>query len=161
MVMELVPVGADHDPVTATEEDRPILEQVGRLLDAQHQAKLVGPDGTEIQLPAVVFRVLSNVVDHMRRGDSVSVVPVHRELTTQEAAELLGVSRPSVIRVLESGALAYRTLGTHRRIKFGDLMAYKAQRDAARQRALDELTELSQDYGLYGVARRRQVAAAT
>lgn len=145
----------DEAPFTAAEQDHPILEQVRQLLGGQRRAKLVAPDGAEIELPDAVFRALLKVVEHMRRGDSVSIVPVHRELTTQEAADLLNISRPSLLRILERGEIPFHRPGTHRRIKFGDLMAYRARQKTERQAALDELTRLSQEFGSYGVARRR------
>lgn len=147
-------ISAEDLSVAATEQDQPILEQVRLLLAEQCEAKLVGPDGKEIALPAAVFRVLSRAVEHMRRGDAVTILPIHRELTSQEAADLLNVSRPYLVRLLEKGEIPYRRLNKHRRIKFGDLMAYKRQRDERRRTALDELTELSQELGLYGVAPR-------
>lgn len=151
---ERVMISAEDLPITATIQDQPILEHAHRLLAEQHQAKLVGRDGKEIALPAAVFRVLSKIVEHMQRGDAVMVVPIHRELTSQEAADLLNVSRPYLVRLLEKGDIPYRRLNKHRRIKLGDLMAYKQRRDERRWTALDELTELSQELGLYGDARQ-------
>lgn len=151
---ERLPIVEDS-PITAAEQDRPMLEQVGLLLANQQEARLVAADGEEIALPAAVVRILTTVVEHLRRGDAVAVVPVHRELTSQEAADLLNMSRPYLVRMLDRGDIPYRRLNKHRRIKLDDLMAYKRQRDEHRRTALDELTELSQELGLYGVARKR------
>jgi excisionase family DNA binding protein len=92
--------------------------------------------------------LLDQVVRELLQGHAVGVVPLHKELTTQEAADLLGVSRPFLIGLLERGEVPYVTTGKHRRIRFSDLMEYKRRRDATRRQALDRLTELSQEYGL-------------
>ena len=76
-------------------------------------------------------------------------MPVHMELTTQEAADLLNVSRQYLVRLLEDGAMPFTKTGTHRRIRFGDLMAYKRARDATRRQGLKRLTRLSEELGLY------------
>ena len=84
----------------------------------------------------------------MAAGQGVSVVPAHAELTTQQAAELLNVSRPFLIGLLDAGDIEYRTVGKHRRIKAQSLMAYMSRDDQGRREAADELTRLNQEMGL-------------
>ena len=84
----------------------------------------------------------------MAIGNSVRVVPVHAELTSQEAADLLNVSRPHLVKLLEQGALPHHKTGRHRRGLFSDLMNYKQQRDEISRKALDELADLSQEFGM-------------
>ena len=79
----------------------------------------------------------------------MQVVPVHAELTTQEAANILNVSRPHMVKLLEEGKLPYHKTGRHRRVLFADLMRYKAQRESDSNNAMQELADLSQGLGLY------------
>jgi excisionase family DNA binding protein len=111
--------------------------------------QLVGPDGQATELPAEIYKLLVTVIDHLKAGNGVSIVPVHAELTTVEAAELLGVSRPHLIKQLETGAIPFRKVGSHRRVRLADLLAYRDRQDAEAQAALDELTRQAEELGLY------------
>ena len=102
-------------------------------------------DGNEIELPAAAVRLLIQILTEMSNGNAVTLIPVHAELTTQRAAELLNVSRPFVIRLIEEGKLAHHKVGSHRRIRFSDLMAYKERMDADRKKALSALVADAQD----------------
>lgn len=141
----------ERAPIAATEDERSTIDEVEQFLARQltHPARLVGPDGEEIELPASAFRLLKDVVHQLAQGHAVSIVPVHMELTTQEAADLLNVSRQYLVRLLEQGAIPFHKAGTHRRIRYGDLMDYRARRDAERRAGLRRLTRLSDDLGLY------------
>lgn len=142
----------DRDSVAAEESEQHTLDQIEALLAANggtEAPRLVSSQGQELVLPESVVALLRQVVHQLARHKVVTVVPRNSELTTQEAAELLNVSRPYLIRLLDQGAMPYTRTGTHRRIRFDDLMRYKAERDAERERALDELTRLNQAMGLY------------
>jgi excisionase family DNA binding protein len=116
-------------------------------------AKLVTPSGEEHELPHSVYDVLVDVINEVLvKGNSVKVMSVDAELTTQQAAELLNVSRPFLIKLLEKGDIEYRKVGTHRRIRLEDLLVYRDQRDAERRRLLGEITSESQELGLYDKA---------
>src|SRR5206468_2935435 len=79
----------EHAPVAAAARERPALDRVARLLErVEERPRLVGPRGEEVEVPASLFAVLADVVEHLRRGDGVAVVPYHRELTSQQAADL-------------------------------------------------------------------------
>lgn len=116
-----------------------------------HSLKLVVDDqgGEAVLLPSPLFRLILDVLGHMARGNAITLVPVHAELTTQQAADLLGVSRPFLIKLLEQGELPHRKVGRHRRVRFVDLVAYRDRTGVKRQEALDELVRLSQELGLY------------
>ena len=106
-------------------------------------------------MPSILVRepiayLLRQLVHDLVQGNSFTIVPVHKELTTQEAADILNVSRQYLVELLAAGAIPFTLVGTHRRIRFGDLMDYKERRDATRREGLSHLTKKSQKLGLYG-----------
>ncbi len=111
------------------------------------QGELAGDDALVVPREAAVL--LAKVLGFLASGEGVTVVPDSAELTTQQAAEFLNVSRPYLIKLLESDQIPYRLVGTHRRVRFRDLREYKSRDDLDRRRAADELTGLSQELGLY------------
>jgi excisionase family DNA binding protein len=140
----------EHEPITATESEQPVLRKIERILRySEREPKLIAPDGEEIPLPASLSTVLQQIVSQLTHGNAVRVASIHEELTTQEAADILNVSRPYLIKLLEEGTIPFVKTGTHRRIRFSDLMEYKRYRDVERKRALAELVQLSQELGLY------------
>jgi excisionase family DNA binding protein len=102
----------------------------------------------EIALPDEAVELLRVVLAHMAEGNAVQLVPVHAELTTQQAADLLGVSRPFLVRLLEQGVIPHRKVGAHRRVLASDLLQYKERDDRERREVARELTEEAQKLGL-------------
>lgn len=113
------------------------------------KCQLVGPKGETIALPESVFYVLERVAEVLARGDSVTVVPVGREVTTQQAADLLNVSRQYLVRLLDEGRIAFRKTGKHRRLRIEDVLAFKHSRDKDRRAGLRELSQMTQELGGY------------
>jgi excisionase family DNA binding protein len=112
-------------------------------------ARLRVIDGNqEIEVPVSALKMLVDILAQMAKGNAVSIVPIHAELTTQVAADFLNVSRPFLVGLLEGGELAFRKVGTHRRVLFKDLMEYRARSQVNRKGALDELTRQAQELGM-------------
>lgn len=102
----------------------------------------------EFVLPGQVMQLLLNILAEMGQGNAINLMPIQAELSTQQAANLLNVSRPHLVKLLEQGELPYHKVGTHRRILAQDLLTYKQQIDMQRHQALDKLTALSQELGM-------------
>jgi excisionase family DNA binding protein len=110
---------------------------------------LDGPSKETLKLlPASAVQMLVRILEEMARGNAVTVTPVHAELTTQEAADMLNISRPSLIQLLDDGKIEYRKVGTHRRVRFESLIGYKRRADADRRAALAELAAYDQELGI-------------
>lgn len=124
------------------------LDALGRLL-AQDVAELVGPDGQKVRLPEAARRALAEAARILHSGHAVAVVPVHAELSTQEAADLLNVSRQYLVRLLDQEKIPYSRTGTHRRLRLDDVIAFERQRSAKRREGLKRLTRASEDLRLY------------
>jgi excisionase family DNA binding protein len=99
----------------------------------------------ELTIPVSALRLLNEILSQMAKGNAVTLIPVHAELTTQQAADLLNVSRPFLIQQLENNEIPYRKVGAHRRVRFSDLMKYKEAMDRKRLQALEELSALDQE----------------
>ena len=140
-----------HAPVAAEESERPALLRIDDLFARQvsPDLQLSGPDGEEVALPASLARALRHLVGHLARGQAVTLVPLDRELTSQQAADLLNVSRPYLVRLLERGDIPFTRVGRHRRVRLDDVLVYRERRDTERLDALKDLTRLSQELGLY------------
>jgi excisionase family DNA binding protein len=127
-------------------KDAPELASLATALQAP-TAALVGPDGTQTPLPDEVYQVLKSVVDAMSQGMAITVAPHNTQLTTQEAADLLGVSRPTLVRLLEDGEIPFELRGRHRRVMLADVIAYQEHRRAKRRATLDEMTRTAAEDG--------------
>lgn len=141
---------AAREPIAASEAERPVIAQVEEFLRSQRarSARLVGPNNETIELPESAFRLLKAVIHQLALDNAVSIVPVHKQLTTQQAADLLNISRPYLIRLLERGEIPYERLRSHRRLKFGDVIAYRRRRAQAEEAALDDLLLEGEGLGL-------------
>lgn len=138
-------------PIEAQEETRPLIAAVERFLERerQHPAKLIGPDGDEIELPGPLYEALRRAAHLLAQDEAVVIAPLHKQLTTNEAADFLGISRQYLYHLLDRDEIPFTMVGTHRRIRLDDLVAYKERRAAKRRRALDRLAQISEEIGLY------------
>ncbi|WP_250450881.1 helix-turn-helix domain-containing protein [Caballeronia sp. ATUFL_M2_KS44] len=102
----------------------------------------------QVELPTSALRLLIDILAELADGNAVRIVPVHAELTTQEAADLLQVSRPHLVKLLEAQALPFHKTGKHRRIRFADLMRYKAEREQGSEEAMAALARQAQELGM-------------
>ena len=138
-------------PGTVGPEELAGFERVLEALPARERAsaRLVGPDGTGIELPEGIHGLLVSIIEHLKAGDGVTVIPMHAELTTVEAADLLNVSRPHLIKQLDAGALAHHMVGTHRRLRLADVLAYRDHIDRTAAEALAAMTAEAEELGLY------------
>ena len=131
-------------------EDLSALLDLGRFLELHTEpGLLLGPDGEQAPLPEEVYQILVQVVEALREGKVITIVPRTQRLTTQEAADFLGISRPTLVKLLAEGQIPYEQPGRHRRILFSDLLAYLERRGEERRAALDRMTEEASDAGLY------------
>jgi excisionase family DNA binding protein len=126
------------------------IKYLENLLKAQPSPpKLVAADGQEIIIPDSVYKILLQAVHAMALGKAISIVPQEQKLTTQEAADLLKVSRPYLIKLLEQGEIPYITVGKHRRVRFDDLIKYKEERDTKRREGIKQFTQFLEAEGFY------------
>ena len=117
--------------------------------DAEPTTTLSGPNGEHLVLPPEVFEVLRDVVEAMASGQAVTIAPVHQRLTTQEAADLLGVSRPTLVKLLETGEIPFEQPGRHRRVRLADVLASRERASVERRAALDRIVEIADAADMY------------
>ncbi|MCK5795768.1 MAG: helix-turn-helix domain-containing protein [Deltaproteobacteria bacterium] len=144
------------NPVAAPEDQHKSLVALLRLLEhvtpeAEEPTayKLVSPTGEVTELPESVFLLLKRIIMVLARGDAITLVPVGKEFTTQQAANILNVSRQYLVRLLDDGRIPHRKTGTHRRVRMGDVLAYKRHRDQERREGLRDLTRMTEALGGY------------
>jgi excisionase family DNA binding protein len=141
---------ATLDPVSLPVSQEEQVRALHGLLQEAGEALLIGKSGKPaMKLPDAVYDLLLQILSVMEEGKAISIVPVTQDLTTQQAAELLGVSRPFFVKVLEKGHLPYHLTGTHRRVYLKDLLAYKQHRDQEWHAAIERMADEADKSGLY------------
>jgi excisionase family DNA binding protein len=148
-------VPKNFETVAPSEADARLALESSRLLATRKFGKrssvrlrLEDGDTEPVVVPTSAVRLFLHLLAEMSQGNAVTLIPTHAELTTQQAADLLNVSRPYVVKLLDEGKIPSRTVGKYRRVRFDDLMAYKRKDDEARAKVLEELTALDQELGL-------------
>ena len=149
-------IPGNFETVAPSEADAVLARESSRLLATRKLNRRTSAcirfvddgEGETVSVPTSALRLFLHLLTEMSQGHSVTLVPTHAELTTQQAADLLNVSRPFLIERLEQGEISFRKVRTHRRIRLADLMAYKHAIDQQRATALDELAAQAQELGL-------------
>lgn len=136
------------DPIAIPETQEAQIRELRHLIQTGH-AKLVGPDGQQVAIPETVHDLLLLMLTNLQAGRAISIVPENQQLTTQRAANILGVSRPFLVQLLENGEIPFHMVGSHRRIYLRDLLDYKHRRDAARHEAINKMAQLEMEAGTY------------
>jgi excisionase family DNA binding protein len=140
-----------NEPIAPTDKDAKLARVLIRKMKASSDENLrvaIGCASTNIALPPSVSRLLVSILSEMADGNAVSVIPMQDELTTKKAADLIGVSRPFLIKQIDAGLIKCHKVGTHRRIYFKDLMEYKKAIDAQRRKALKALAKQAQELNM-------------
>ncbi|MFT4085164.1 MAG: helix-turn-helix domain-containing protein [Nocardioides sp.] len=141
-------VPEDGDVELARAALRILASAVDADVDAHAPVTLkLAKSGEEVVVPKAILNLLGGALENLARGEGVTLVPANAELTTQQAAELLNVSRPFVIRLLDEGKIEHRLVGTHRRVKTSSLLAYLRADDEQRKAAADELSAMTHALG--------------
>ena len=145
---------ADTDALMPSQQEARLAKETARKLAAcfpHVEVRLLNSaeqPAETLQLPASAVRLLIDILDQMAQGNAVTLMPIHAELTTVQAAEVLNVSRPHLVKLLEEGKIPYHRVGTHRRIRTKEVLAFKREKMANRRETLDELAELDQQLGI-------------
>jgi excisionase family DNA binding protein len=146
----------NFEMVAPTEADARLASESSRQLASRKFGKRTSirlrleddEDSEAIAVPASALVLFQQLLAEMSRGNAVTLIPTHAELTTQQAADLLHVSRPYVVKLLDEGKIPSRLVGKYRRVRLGDLMAYKQKDDEARAKVLDQLAAEAQQLGM-------------
>jgi excisionase family DNA binding protein len=148
----------NFETVAPSQADARLARESSRLLAARKLGRRAsirirllddGSDEAEtVAVPTSAVRLFLHLLTEMSQGNAVTLIPTHAELTTQQAADLLNVSRPYVVKLLDERKIPCRSVGKYRRVRFDDLLAYKRKDDEARAKVLDQLTAEGQELGM-------------
>ena len=142
-------VPSEADALLARESSRRLAtRKFGRQTSIRIQVLDEGKEAETVAVPASALRLFLQLLTEMSRGNAVTLIPTHAELTTQQAADLLNVSRPYMAKLLDECRIPGRPVGKYRRVRFEDLMAFKRKDDDARAKVLDQLTAEAQELGM-------------
>jgi excisionase family DNA binding protein len=137
-------------PAMPTREESELATRASQVLapKAEEELKIKLDDGTDLTLPKAATRLLHHILTQMSLGNAVTLIPIHAELTTQEAADYLNVSRPFLIKLLETRRIPFHRVGTHRRVRFTELEAFRRRAEHEGQAVMQELADQAQELGM-------------
>lgn len=136
------------DPIAASASEKEAIEVIERLARSGDELRFLA-GGTTVAVPDAIRTILEQAAHELVRGNRVSLVPIGRMLTTRQAAELLNVSRPFLIGLLESDQIPYEKVGTHRRVPIDEVLRFREERSRGRRQALRQLSEEADELGIY------------
>jgi excisionase family DNA binding protein len=136
------------DPIAASASEREAIDVIEHLAESREELRLVAGDATVV-VPDAIRTILEQAAHELVRGNRVSLVPIGRMLTTRQAAELLNVSRPFLIGLLESDQIPFEMVGTHRRVPIDEVLRFREERSRGRRQALRQLSEEADELGIY------------
>ena len=139
---------ATQEPITIRETEQSAVEKLEHLLE-RGVPSLVGSTGEKVKLPGTIYEVLKRVVQLMADGKAVTLIPDNQVVTTQRAADILGMSRPFFVKLLETGTMAHHRVGNQRRVYLRDVLQYAHKREQERQASLNRLSRHAVETGLY------------
>jgi excisionase family DNA binding protein len=137
-----------HEIALAKEGSRELSMVMSTPEETQEISVCMGHSEQKVHLPASAIQLLMDVLVNISQGNAVQIVPVLAELTTQQAADILLVSRPYLVKLLDEGKIEHRKVGSHRRIRYNDLLKFKTQEERARKSVLDELAAEAQAFDM-------------
>jgi len=144
-----------EEPVTAPSAEAEDIEKLNEALTLNEALSgkrfgiLVSPDGDQLIIPETVYETMRSVVNLLAEGDSFQLVPLRKQLTTQQAADLLNMSRPHLIKLLEQKEIPFEYVGSHRRVAFDEVMKYKRTRAQARRKSFSRMSQIAKEAGDY------------
>ena len=140
----------DRPTTLPSEEDSALAQRASQVIAVSQplELRVKLDDGQELVLPKAATRLIALLLTEMAQGNAVTIIPIHANLTTQEAADYLNVSRPHLISLLEGAKMPYHMAGTHRRIRFQDLVTFKESLEKRRREIMEDLAAQSQQEGM-------------
>lgn len=144
-------MGQDQETVIPEQEDVQTFEKIEEILK-RYQAQLIGPEGQVTPIPPKMYHLMVRFAHLLATNKVVLLTPMDKDLTTQEAALYLGISRPTLVKLLAEGEIPFTQPGKHRRIQFENIKAYRDTRLAKRKKVLGDLTQMSEEMGGYDVS---------
>jgi excisionase family DNA binding protein len=139
---------SDAEQALAQESSRQLATLIPQIQSLDRVSLLKDDTGREVIVPTAALSLLLDVLTQMAQGNAITLLPYHAELTTQESADILNVSRPFLVKLLESREIGFRYVGKHRRVLLQDVLKYKANIDRARNETLNELVAQAQELNM-------------